>query len=93
MKAKNLNGSEKRARKHWLLPVIALVGGLSLPVYVYANQEQCNACHEACASQFSPEYNACFYGTPTQDEINACLAWVNSQDDLCHDTCEGTFCN
>jgi len=73
-----------RGRK--LLPLIALIVGLCVPIYAYADQASCEACHYWCQNEYAPiAMNECAqgfaWGSP---EWNTC---VGNKMAWCHTDC------
>ena len=61
MKTENVSGDQKLDRKRKLLPLLALVIGLSMPVYAHAASEvECTWCHNYCTNTFNAEAYHCY---------------------------------
>jgi hypothetical protein len=74
-------------RNRKLLPLIALIVGLCVPIYAYADQGTCEACHNWCQNVYAPiamndcAQNGYAWGSP---EWNTC---VGNKMAWCHTDC------
>jgi len=84
--------TEKQNSKRRLIPLVAAVVGLCVPIYAYAyDQAACDACHTQCnnnAGYYGSQCSAMYPGCP--EAISSC---VSSMMNACHSQCGATACN
>lgn len=91
MNTENVSGDRKRDGKRKLLPLIALIVGLCVPVYAYAASEaECNHCHNTCQTIRSNGEAYCYaryYGLEPYSDLYDCLQQVYSDFAACNNYC------
>jgi len=85
MKNQSVGLTEKRSSKRRLIPILAGIVGLCVPLYAYALSPECEACHNQCNN------NAGYYGSQCSARHAGCPPaisdCVNGMINACHSQC------
>jgi len=86
MSSKNETNTANQLRKRRLLPLIAIVAGMILPVYAWAN---CESCYNGCSVTYNAEVANCYSWYSPGPDQQWCLAQAYDRMQLCFNGCAG----